>query len=843
MEDLASSLVWYARELLTWAVDGSHGIAGLSSARQRSTTRALAWVDKADALLATAPGRVPTHQRAPWLRRSQLAFRRDLRTGLPEPAALVLGLRTVDDYLTDRISTAEATVERLNVTTVRLTEITQAALPEGEVVAKLADAFRTVSLTLQVRGGDALSQLDSRVFTASGGDNGPAERWSARLHRDRWRVFRDLPRAATYATRFVSGVAGTAQHHARDAVAELQSYLRHSVEQMHADHANTMAVEAFRPALYYQRPPAPPSLPNPSDIRVRTKGVAAAVAAAATSVVLPAGLRPPHLVPGRFRRLLTAHQLRPDAARAWRSSAYVVDRVLVTAQAESAWRSTYEALVRDARRGLDHHRGNSLRPFFALRDSYLAQWRQTLREEIRLWSEQLTQLRERRQQLETCRAQLNVVTGMLASWSRSRPGEVAGLLRVAAADAATFLRGYETQEHGDLLSDLDRVAAGEAELCIAVLAPMKAGKSTLINAMVGADILPSRSTAMTGLATRVVLGGVDAVALRAADTQLAALRRIERAVRHLLKTREGMAVVQAQPQLDSAVAALHNGPLWSAAAVGAAAVRERLVAVNDLLRLALLLGLEVTEALRSPLEVILPAAWPGPTTAVFIDTPGPDEIGSTDAFSAIVASQTRRAHIIFVVADYTKVGSEAAFAVSELVDPALEVLGRDALWVLLNRADQRNSQAELAEVRGRVGYLYDIAPADQDQRVIPVSARYAVLAQNYRRALASGQDPAPAGEELARTYAPAGWQRFARSSEELASIADEMLAESRLPEFQSQQLARLQAEAGLLAARAVLRRSAWLLTSIAGPQPVRHIEELVEAISWSIATVSAEHPR
>lgn len=39
---------------------------------------------------------------------------------------------------------------------------------------------------------------------------------------------------------------------------------------------------------------------------------------------------------------------------------------------------------------------------------------------------------------------------------------------------------------------------------MAIVAPMKAGKSTIINAIVGQEILPSRSTAMTTLPTKVV---------------------------------------------------------------------------------------------------------------------------------------------------------------------------------------------------------------------------------------------------------------------------------------------------------------------------------------------------
>ena len=42
------------------------------------------------------------------------------------------------------------------------------------------------------------------------------------------------------------------------------------------------------------------------------------------------------------------------------------------------------------------------------------------------------------------------------------------------------------------------------ELRMAVIAPMKAGKSTIINALIGENILPTRATSMTTLPTEVV---------------------------------------------------------------------------------------------------------------------------------------------------------------------------------------------------------------------------------------------------------------------------------------------------------------------------------------------------
>ncbi len=44
----------------------------------------------------------------------------------------------------------------------------------------------------------------------------------------------------------------------------------------------------------------------------------------------------------------------------------------------------------------------------------------------------------------------------------------------------------------------------ELKLRMAIVAPMKAGKSTIINAIVGQEILPSRNAAMTTLPTEII---------------------------------------------------------------------------------------------------------------------------------------------------------------------------------------------------------------------------------------------------------------------------------------------------------------------------------------------------
>ena len=84
-------------------------------------------------------------------------------------------------------------------------------------------------------------------------------------------------------------------------------------------------------------------------------------------------------------------------------------------------------------------------------------------------------------------------------------------------DAITILQladkviGNENEEFSEGIETLKSEAEKmlRMQLTLPVIAPMKAGKSTLINAIAGVNILPSRNTAMTTLPTAIILGEFD----------------------------------------------------------------------------------------------------------------------------------------------------------------------------------------------------------------------------------------------------------------------------------------------------------------------------------------------
>lgn len=72
-----------------------------------------------------------------------------------------------------------------------------------------------------------------------------------------------------------------------------------------------------------------------------------------------------------------------------------------------------------------------------------------------------------------------------------------------------------------------------------------------------------------------------------------------------------------------------------------------------------------------------------------IDTPGPNEVGEGLRLTAVVEEQLRRSSIVLVVLDFTQLNNEAAEKIKQQIQPIIESIGTDNLYVLVNKIDQR----------------------------------------------------------------------------------------------------------------------------------------------------------
>jgi hypothetical protein len=310
---------------------------------------------------------------------------------------------------------------------------------------------------------------------------------------------------------------------------------------------------------------------------------------------------------------------------------------------------------------------------------------------------------------------------------------------------------------------------------VTLVAPMKAGKSTLLNAMLGQDLLPSRGPAMTVLPTRVVVEAAahqDAPAPERTDARPTVTLthdqdyRLSQLGARLAESRHRDAVAAAlgpYPLLEEISDEVRRWPgaAWGWPVSGRAAVRHRVALVNDLLRLALvaLPGDEVLDEVRAigAVRVHAPLPWlhaaSNGARLVLTDTPGPNEELRPGVLNDLVADEVHDAHELLVIADATARHNEAEKAVRELIDAAVPWPGYASELTVVNRADMvRELRSALSGNRASGG--------GRDGEPAITAARHGlaaaiVLEPPFAQADA---DAHRAGQEFLRLIRPMDWE-------------------------------------------------------------------------------------
>ena len=323
---------------------------------------------------------------------------------------------------------------------------------------------------------------------------------------------------------------------------------------------------------------------------------------------------------------------------------------------------------------------------------------------------------------------LGTMEGLLAENVTARPvGDLAPLPRDVILKHIEVIRG-----------EADKLGRGEAVL--AVVGTMKSGKSTTINAIVGAEVLPTRNRPMTTLPTVIRHApGQRWPVLRFDNAKplldLAAALRLRIGALELSEERRSDA------HLQDLLLAIEKGWDFKPRYEGAAEIAEFLRDINDLARLASEASLDFPVAAYDELHemplVEVEFAHIGAREderggLALLDTPGPNEYKQS-ALRRIVKDQLAKATAILTVLDYTQLKSEADAQVRQDVAAVREVVDGQ-IYVLVNKFDERGSQGDdLAELQGLVAdeLFPGMVPKD---RILPVSARLAYLSTKARRA-------------------------------------------------------------------------------------------------------------
>lgn len=303
--------------------------------------------------------------------------------------------------------------------------------------------------------------------------------------------------------------------------------------------------------------------------------------------------------------------------------------------------------------------------------------------------------------------------------------------------------GAKYKEYQDQIKD-EALKVKNLELVMSIVAPMKAGKSTIINAVVGQDLLPSRNAAMTTLPTQIFFDdNIESPRLILEQEVVSVFRHSLDSLYKYIKS-AGIEKVKGDldsyPHLLGLLDQIQNrdwNHLISPQIVGHEEIIKTLTGLNDLIRLSSRLNptLNPLWALTNVPKIQTPF-WhffnnnhlENIGNLVIVDTPGPNEAGNLE-LKKVVIDQLTKSSVVLIVLDFTQLNAEAAEFVKQEVEKVIQLRGKENLYILVNKIDQRRAKDMTTEE------VYQFVDAEfgikEKDRVFEVAAVWAFCATHF----------------------------------------------------------------------------------------------------------------
>ena len=370
--------------------------------------------------------------------------------------------------------------------------------------------------------------------------------------------------------------------------------------------------------------------------------------------------------------------------------------------------------------------------------------------------------------------------------------------------------------------DGERYKLDHLDMVLAVVGTMKAGKSTSINAIVGAEVLPNRNRPMTTLPTliRHTLGVLQP---RLIFEKVLPLNDLLAVLNQAIKNAAPETLTELERDADMAqlLEQVRQLAPFDSRHEGEQGIFNFLKGLNDLVRLCFQLGVDfpfqeyaAVDAMPV-IEVEFSHLKNTPATQgrlTLLDTPGPNEAGQQH-LRKMLEDQLQKASAVLVVLDYTQLKSDADAQVRESL---LEISGtaKGRMYALVNKFDQKDRNSDdRATVKEYVAQTLMRGELAADS-VFPVSANQGYLASRARNEIARNGtlDPQePWARDFAKEAFGRRWEKCITDSREVESGADELWQESGF----AAPLNQVIVEAHLNAALEALRSAASKLDKIA----------------------------
>lgn len=380
-----------------------------------------------------------------------------------------------------------------------------------------------------------------------------------------------------------------------------------------------------------------------------------------------------------------------------------------------------------------------------------------------------------------------------------------------AGNEHAFSRDAVTKQIEVLRGEATKLAQREAVLVI--VGTMKAGKSTLINAIIGTEALPTRNRPMTILPTliRHKPGQFDPVLefsnRKPLDTLVKELQAQAKMNRKKLKKRR-----RRDKHFDDLVASVEEGRGFKLNYQGTNEIAEFLRDLNDLVRLASELKVEFpfsdyNEIHEMPVVEVefahLQETEESTGRLALLDTPGPNEYRQDKELRYLLKDQLEKATAVLAVLDYTQLQSDADADIRNELKAIKNIMAGRA-YALVNKIDERDAHSDdPKQVRSLVAEDLMLGVVSEPT-VFPASARLAYLANRVKHVLQhAGCLPDPKEELWIADFGKEAfgglWQKEIGNKEKVIEAADKLWESSHLSPLLEQVIGTAHASAALLA--------------------------------------------
>lgn len=311
------------------------------------------------------------------------------------------------------------------------------------------------------------------------------------------------------------------------------------------------------------------------------------------------------------------------------------------------------------------------------------------------------------------------------------------------------------------------------ELRMAIAAPMNTGKSTIINAIIGEELLPSPATAMTTLPTEIVFkaNAVKPVLKLTSGIQ-SAFKLAVLALKQKIDEQginQVMNQIAEYPHLKDLLNKIHALEAFSVLPeiTGCDEINNLLTDLNHIIRLCSILELS-EDTLQSLNDTDVPRIETPffqfqsnqqsekLGNLVIVDTPGPNEAGVSIKLESVVSKQLANSQLVLIVLDFTQLKAQQAEKIKEEVQKVIRTRGKQNLYVLINKVDQRRKgDMNTEQVQGFVTKNLELVDVNNTDRVFEISARQAFCSNDFLRE--SQQRSDLKGSEIAQALAQEIW--------------------------------------------------------------------------------------